>query len=119
MGATLINKCFEQAAGLGDPCNKVVDYDVACVDMLEGSVYIGVGYDGRGDYTSNDRKKSLIQRKCGSKNFYQGEQVPDVMNVCNGVCMTNSAVGRHSDLYNSTRTICCRILGLGVSTIPS
>ena len=81
LGATLINKCFEQAAGLGDPCNKVVDYDVACVDMLEGAAYIGVGYDGRGDYTSNDRKKSLIQRKCESKYFYQGEQVPDTMNV--------------------------------------
>ena len=70
LGAAFINNCFQQGM-LGDPCHEVVKHDIACIDMLEGASYIGVGYDGRGDYTFNDRKKSLVQRKCRSKNFYQ------------------------------------------------
>ena len=81
LGDLLIKSCFRNSDGLGDPCKEIIDYDVACIHMLEGAAYIGVGYDGRGDYTCNDRKKSLIRRKCGSRNFYQGEQVPDAMNV--------------------------------------
>ena len=73
--------CLKTGEGLGDPCNEVVKEDVACVDMLEGAAYIGVGYDGRGDYTFNDRKKNLIQRKCGGGKYYQGEQVPDAVDV--------------------------------------
>ena len=42
---------------------------------------IGVGFDGVGDYTHANRRKSLIQRVCANKGTYQGEDVPDTMNV--------------------------------------
>ena len=81
LGAALLSNCFQGSEGLGDPCNEAVEFDVACIDMMEGANYIGVGYDGRGDYTVSDRKKTVVQRRCTKKNFYQGEQVPDTMNV--------------------------------------
>ena len=49
--------------------------------MMEAANYIGVGFDGPGDYTHANRRKSLIQRVCANKGTYQGEDVPDTMNV--------------------------------------
>ena len=35
--------------------------------MLDAAGFIGVGFDGRGDYSSEYRKKSLVQRLCAAK----------------------------------------------------
>ena len=36
-------------------------------DLIDGAAFIGVGFDGRGDYSSESRKMSIVQRVCAGK----------------------------------------------------
>ncbi|KAI8494112.1 hypothetical protein Bbelb_284590 [Branchiostoma belcheri] len=81
MGAALMNGCFGTGYVPGDPCYNVRDVIPACYNMMEGCGYIGVGFDGRGDYSSTSRRKSVVQRNCKNLATYHDEDVPDTMNV--------------------------------------
>ncbi|XP_035687282.1 uncharacterized protein LOC118423290 [Branchiostoma floridae] len=63
---------------------------------MEGCAYIGVGFDGRGDYSSTSRRKTVVQRNCNNERSYHDEDVPDNMNV-HGIFDTD--VG--SEVYES------------------
>eukprot|EP00058_Branchiostoma_floridae_P002515 XP_002588003.1 hypothetical protein BRAFLDRAFT_125400 [Branchiostoma floridae] len=81
MGGTLMNGCFGTGYVPGDPCYKAKRPLPPCLNLMEGCYYIGVGFDGRGEYSSVSRRKTVIQRKCSLKKKYHGEEVPDQMNV--------------------------------------
>ncbi|CAH1276932.1 Hypp9430 [Branchiostoma lanceolatum] len=81
MGNALMNGCFGTGYVPGDPCYNVKDVIPACYDMMEGCGYVGVGFDGRGFYSSVSRKKTVVQRNCNNMATYHGEDVPDTMNV--------------------------------------
>ncbi|XP_078602427.1 uncharacterized protein LOC144876722 isoform X1 [Branchiostoma floridae x Branchiostoma japonicum] len=81
MGPALVNGCFGTGYKAGDPCFNKKDLIPACFNMMEGCGYIGVGFDGRGDYSSKSRKKSVVQRNCKNLATYHDEDVPDNMNV--------------------------------------
>ena len=36
-------------------------------NMIDGAAFIGVGFDGRGKYSPESRKMSIIQRSCGGR----------------------------------------------------
>ena len=57
-----MNGCFGTDYSEGDPCYEMARKTDECTNMLEGAAYVGVGYDGTGDYTYVYRKKSLVQR---------------------------------------------------------
>ena len=35
--------------------------------MIDGAAFIGVGFDGRGDYSPESRKMSIVQRDCSGR----------------------------------------------------
>ncbi len=37
--------------------------------MIDGAAFIGVGFDGRGKYSPESRKMSIIQRSCGGRSL--------------------------------------------------
>ena len=76
-----MNGCFGTDYKIGDPCYASKRTSEKCLDMMEAAAYIGVGFDVTGEYTHAGRRKSLIQRLCKGKGSYQGEDVPDNMNV--------------------------------------
>ncbi|XP_066264377.1 uncharacterized protein [Branchiostoma lanceolatum] len=47
--------------------------------MIDGATYLGVGFDGRGVYSAESRKKSVIQRSCKNLQTYGKHEVPDSM----------------------------------------
>ncbi|KAI8486100.1 hypothetical protein Bbelb_362000 [Branchiostoma belcheri] len=49
--------------------------------MMDGATYLGVGFDGRGVYSAESRKKSVIQRSCNNLQTYGKNEVPDSMTV--------------------------------------
>ncbi|XP_078584975.1 uncharacterized protein LOC144867080 [Branchiostoma floridae x Branchiostoma japonicum] len=81
MGGTMMNGCFGTGYVPGDPCYKQKRPLPPCFNLMEGCNYIGVGFDGRGEYSSVSRRKTVIQRKCVKKKKYHGQEVPDQMNV--------------------------------------
>ncbi|XP_078589031.1 uncharacterized protein LOC144869531 isoform X2 [Branchiostoma floridae x Branchiostoma japonicum] len=81
MGSALMNGCFGTGYGPGDPCYDLKVAEPACYNMMEGCGYIGVGFDGRGDYNSRSRRKTVVQRNCKNRATYHDEDVPDNMNV--------------------------------------
>ena len=81
LGPLLMNGCFGTGYKPGDPCYANKRLSTKCLNMMEAANYVGVGFDGTGAYTHASRRKSLIQRICEGKNTYQGEDVPDTMNV--------------------------------------
>ncbi|CAH1233427.1 Hypp738 [Branchiostoma lanceolatum] len=81
MGSALMNGCFGTGYVAGDPCYNMKDAIPNCWNMMEGCGYIGVGFDGRGDYSSTSRRKTVIQRNCKNRATYHDEDVPDNMNV--------------------------------------
>ncbi|XP_035685646.1 uncharacterized protein LOC118422234 [Branchiostoma floridae] len=81
MGDALMNGCFGTGYKEGDPCWNKKDVIPACWNMMEGCGYIGVGFDGRGDYSSTSRRKTVVQRNCKNEATYHDEDVPDTMNV--------------------------------------
>ena len=77
----LVNGCWGKQYNIGDPCYAVKRLESKCSNMMEAATYIGVGFDGTGSYTHASRRKSLVQRMCVNGGRYQGEDVPDMMNV--------------------------------------
>ena len=39
--------------------------------MVDGAAFIGVGFDGRGKYSPESRKMSIIQRSCSGGSRYE------------------------------------------------
>eukprot|EP00058_Branchiostoma_floridae_P001425 XP_002586913.1 hypothetical protein BRAFLDRAFT_105135 [Branchiostoma floridae] len=81
MGGTMMNGCFGTGYVRGDPCYKAKRPLPPCQNLMEGCRYIGVGFDGRGEYSSVSRRKTVIQRKCSLQKKYHKEELPDNMNV--------------------------------------
>eukprot|EP00058_Branchiostoma_floridae_P001858 XP_002587346.1 hypothetical protein BRAFLDRAFT_100544 [Branchiostoma floridae] len=50
-------------------------------NIIDGATVLGVGFDGHGEYSTDSRKKSLIQRSCDGKQGYKEYHVPDTMTV--------------------------------------
>ena len=36
-------------------------------NLIDGAAFMGVGFDGRGDYSPESRKMSIVQRNCAGK----------------------------------------------------
>ena len=36
-------------------------------NMIDGAAFMGVGFDGRGEYNPESRKMSIVQRSCAGK----------------------------------------------------
>lgn len=81
IGPMIMNGCYGADYKPGDPCYNNRSNTTKCLDMMEAAGYIGVGFDVTGGFTHAGRRKSLIQRVCAGKGSYQGEDVPDNMNV--------------------------------------
>ena len=81
IGPLLMNGCFGTNYTKSDPCYANKRVSTKCLNMLEAGNYVGMGYDATGGYTHAGRRKSIIQRHCKNKGTYQGDDVPDTMNV--------------------------------------
>ena len=42
-------------------------------NLIDGAAFIGVGFDGRGEYSPESRKMSIVQRTCAGKVKYVDE----------------------------------------------
>ncbi|CAB4025046.1 Hypothetical predicted protein [Paramuricea clavata] len=67
IGTTIMNGCWGTGYKPGDPCYKSLGVSTACQNMIDGAAFIGVGFDGRGKYSPESRKMSIIQRSCGGR----------------------------------------------------
>ncbi|XP_028402023.1 uncharacterized protein LOC114524965 [Dendronephthya gigantea] len=89
IGTMMMNGCWGTGYQPGDPCYQSLEVLTACQNMIDGAAFIGVGFDGRGKYSPESRKMSIIQRSCGGRSYYDDFQVPDTMNV-HGIYETSS-----------------------------
>ena len=81
VGTALMNGCYGSGYKKGDPCYSAARFATRCFDMIDAAAFIGVGFDGRGLYSAENRKLSIIQRNCAAKGSFRGKDVPDVMNA--------------------------------------
>ncbi|XP_078599632.1 uncharacterized protein LOC144874877 [Branchiostoma floridae x Branchiostoma japonicum] len=81
VGPLLMNGCFQTNYAEGDPCYEAFVPIEACANIIDGATFLGVGFDGRGEYSTDSRKKSLIQRACEGLQGYKEYHVPDTMTV--------------------------------------
>ncbi|XP_078668039.1 uncharacterized protein LOC144909744 isoform X1 [Branchiostoma floridae x Branchiostoma belcheri] len=81
IGTVMMNGCFNSGYQEGDPCYEAHVPIEACANIIDGATFLGVGYDGRGDYSTDSRKKSLVQRSCNGLQGYKEFHVPDQMTV--------------------------------------
>ncbi|KAI8493784.1 hypothetical protein Bbelb_281310 [Branchiostoma belcheri] len=81
LGPVLMNGCFGTGYKNGDPCYKAKIPRTGCPNLIDGATYLGVGFDGRGVYSAESRKKSVIQRSCQNLQTYGENEVPDSMTV--------------------------------------
>ncbi|XP_031548993.1 uncharacterized protein LOC116286577 isoform X2 [Actinia tenebrosa] len=81
MGSVMMNGCWGTGYEKSDPCFDALEANDQCRNMIDGAAFIGVGFDGRGQYSPESRKMSIIQRSCAGKASYDDFQVPDTMNV--------------------------------------
>ncbi|XP_048577992.1 uncharacterized protein LOC5500372 [Nematostella vectensis] len=81
VGPALMNGCFGSGYQPGDPCYTAKETTNQCRNMIDGAAFIGVGFDGKGEFSPESRKMSIIQRSCGGHSYYDDDQVPDTMNV--------------------------------------
>ncbi|XP_078607293.1 uncharacterized protein LOC144879573 isoform X3 [Branchiostoma floridae x Branchiostoma japonicum] len=81
VGPMLMNGCFQTNYAEGDPCYEAFTPIEACANIIDGATFLGVGFDGRGEYSTDSRKKSLIQRSCDGLQGYKDYHVPDTMTV--------------------------------------
>ena len=81
VGVAMMNGCFRTGYQPGDPCYEAARFATRCINMLDAAGFIGVGFDGRGYYSSESRKKSILQRVCAGKGSFMGKDVPDTMNA--------------------------------------
>ncbi|XP_035682767.1 uncharacterized protein LOC118420163 [Branchiostoma floridae] len=80
-GPLLMNGCFGSNYAEGDPCYEAFVSIEACANIIDGALFLGTGFDGRGEYSTQSRKKSLIQRACNGLQGYKEFHVPDIMTV--------------------------------------
>eukprot|EP00058_Branchiostoma_floridae_P014109 XP_002599597.1 hypothetical protein BRAFLDRAFT_77695 [Branchiostoma floridae] len=88
LGPVLMNGCFGTGYKNGDPCFQAKIPRTGCPNLIDGATYLGVGFDGRGVYSAESRKKSIIQRSCDNLQTYGENEVPDSMTV-QGIYDTN------------------------------
>eukprot|EP00058_Branchiostoma_floridae_P003042 XP_002588530.1 hypothetical protein BRAFLDRAFT_79486 [Branchiostoma floridae] len=88
LGPVLMNGCFGTGYKNGDPCFQAKIPRTGCPNLIDGATYLGVGFDGRGVYSAESRKKSIIQRSCSNLQTYGENEVPDSMTV-QGIYDTN------------------------------
>ena len=81
VGFALMNGCFGSQYQEGDPCYDSKWMSTKCLNQIDAANFIGVGFDGRGFYSSDSRKQSIIQRACAGKATFDGKDVPDNMNA--------------------------------------
>ncbi|XP_078666604.1 uncharacterized protein LOC144908685 [Branchiostoma floridae x Branchiostoma belcheri] len=81
LGPVMMNGCFGSNYQPGDPCHGAFVTLDACSNIIDGATFLGVGFDGRGEYSTDSRKKSLIQRYCQRLQRYKKYAVPDTMTV--------------------------------------
>ena len=81
MGASLMMGCNKGYYSKTDPCFKFKRTLPKCKGMMDSANFLGVGFDGRGYYSSESRKKSVIQRSCSKMKRYQTKLIPDNMNI--------------------------------------
>ena len=81
VGVAMMNGCFGSGYQEGDPCYTSARFATRCINMLDAAAFIGVGFDGRGYYSSESRKKSILQRVCAGKGSFMEKDVPDTMNA--------------------------------------
>eukprot|EP00058_Branchiostoma_floridae_P004095 XP_002589583.1 hypothetical protein BRAFLDRAFT_81553 [Branchiostoma floridae] len=81
LGPIMMNGCFGSGYAEGDPCYEAFTPIEACANIIDGATFLGVGFDGRGEYSSDSRKKSLVQRSCNGLQGYKEFHVPDQMTV--------------------------------------
>ncbi|XP_068740594.1 uncharacterized protein [Montipora capricornis] len=81
LGNVLMNGCYGTGYKPGDPCYVAKWTLDACLNMIDGAAFMGVGFDGRGEYSPESRKMSIVQRSCAGKSTYDDFDVPDTMNV--------------------------------------
>ncbi|XP_078353422.1 uncharacterized protein LOC144638115 isoform X2 [Oculina patagonica] len=91
VGGVLMNGCYGTGYQPGDPCYEAYDKTTICMSMIDGAAFIGVGFDGRGDYSPESRKMSIVQRDCSGRSTYDDFDVPDTMNV-HGVYDTSATM---------------------------
>ncbi|XP_028399954.1 uncharacterized protein LOC114523277 [Dendronephthya gigantea] len=98
IGTMIMNGCWGTGYQPGDPCYQSLEVLTACQNMIDGAAFIGVGFDGRGKYSPESRKMSIIQRSCGGRLYYDDFQVPDTMSV-HGIYETSS----HMKIFSSRK----------------
>ncbi|KAJ7356220.1 hypothetical protein OS493_025973 [Desmophyllum pertusum] len=81
LGSVMMNGCYGTGYQEGDPCYVAKWTLDACLNMIDGAAFMGVGFDGRGDYSPESRRMSIVQRSCAGKATYDDYDVPDTMNV--------------------------------------
>ncbi|XP_078360290.1 uncharacterized protein LOC144644633 isoform X2 [Oculina patagonica] len=91
VGGLIMNGCFGKNYQPGDPCYQATWKTTICLNLIDGAAFIGVGFDGRGDYSPESRKMSIVQRDCSGRATYDDFDVPDTMNV-HGVYDTSATM---------------------------
>ncbi|KAL9983627.1 hypothetical protein ACROYT_G005826 [Oculina patagonica] len=91
LGTALMNGCWGTDYKETDPCYSAKWKSSVCQDMIDGAAFMGVGFDGRGKYSPESRKMSIVQRNCANKATYDGLDVPDTMNV-HGIYDTSASL---------------------------
>ncbi|XP_078659643.1 uncharacterized protein LOC144904556 isoform X2 [Branchiostoma floridae x Branchiostoma belcheri] len=81
LGPIMMSGCFGTSYVEGDPCFEAFTPIEACANIIDGATFLGVGFDGRGVYSSDSRRKSLIMRSCNGLQGYKEFHVPDQMTV--------------------------------------
>ena len=79
VGMAMMNGCYLTGYQKGDPCYAFARFSTRCKNLLDGAQFIGVGFDGRGLYSADSRKVTIVQRTCAKKKFFAGKAVPDNM----------------------------------------
>ncbi|XP_078357305.1 uncharacterized protein LOC144642195 [Oculina patagonica] len=81
LGYVMMNGCWGKNYTASDPCYNAKWTSSVCQNMIDGAAFLGVGFDGRGEYSPESRKMSIVQRNCKNKATYDSYDVPDTMNV--------------------------------------
>ncbi|XP_068718689.1 uncharacterized protein [Montipora capricornis] len=80
-GGLIMNGCFGSGYKPGDRCYDATWATTICLDLIPGATFIGVGFDGRGDYSPESSRMDLVQRACARKQRYNGKMIPDTMKL--------------------------------------
>jgi len=91
IGSVMMNGCYGKNYSDTDPCYNSRARSTVCWNQIDGAAFLGVGFDGRGKYSPESRKMSIVQRNCKNKATYDDFDVPDTMNV-HGIYDTSAAM---------------------------